>query len=120
MGFFDYVDNVKLKEAREVKFMDEYARKSMWISIAGAGCAFLSILLLAFLEIGAHWWIGILNVGGVASSIVGFVINLKTLNIARKQKIKSSLGNLAQALHIFLALLNAIILALCIIYGFFM
>ena len=120
MGFFDYVDNGKLKEEREVKYMEEYASKSMKISIAGAGCVFLSILLLAFLDISTFWWLGIINVLGIASAIVGLVINSKTLSVAKKQKIKSALGNLAQGLHILLALLNTTIFALCIIYGFFM
>lgn len=120
MGYFDYVDNGKLKEVREVKYMEEYAHKAMKISIIGAICVFLSILLLAFLDISTFWWLGIINILGVVSGIVGIIVNRKTLSVARKQKIKSPLGNLAQGLHILLAMLNATIFALCIIYGFFM
>ena len=120
MGYFDYIDNVKLKEVKEAKYMDDYARKSMWITLAGALCFVISTALLCFLEIGAHWWLGFINIVGLAGSVVGFVVNLNTLRIAKKQKIRSYLGNLAQALHILLGLLNATVFALCIVYGFFM
>lgn len=120
MGYFDYVDNAKFKEVKEVKYMEDYSRKAMWITLIGTGCVLLSIILLCFLEIGAYWWIGFLNIIGLASSVVGIIVNMNTLRVAKKQKIKSGLGNLAQALHILLGLVNATVFALCIIYGFFM
>ena len=120
MGYFDYVDNGKLKEQKEIKFMEEYAHKAMLVSIAGGSCVVLSIILLVFLDICTFWWLGFINIGGIVSAIIGLIINNKTLSVARKQKIKSPLANLAQALHIFLFMLNATIFALCIIYGFFM